>query len=320
MADIHCKSCGKEYNYRSHELCPKCGAYNRPRQAMRVGFDENGGVVLHTEQEFYAEAKAFDARDDACYEEQARKVRDDGGFNAEKVLERAGEELNKWGDRVEKWWAQAQKNGTSGGKKKQKAAEEKKKPTSAAGIIIRIFLIILAINIIGNVISGVTGLFSFQREPEGPPFASVEVETPPEEIVAFDEEEMKKIWLAEQLDTYSVEYQVSAGEVFDWQGVEMWISGWEVSGDPHDAFMVVGANANNALPDNALSACYLLLTTDAEDTILCYPDSYQNGAFIFRHLPIDPNDTDGLCACLIFDDYFDGVWVRAIGAPLMSDW
>ena len=66
MATIKCKSCGRAYNYRSSELCPKCGAFNRPPHRMRVGFNADGGVELQTEKEFVREAQRFDARDDVC--------------------------------------------------------------------------------------------------------------------------------------------------------------------------------------------------------------------------------------------------------------
>ena len=76
MANIKCKSCGRAYNYRSNELCPKCGAFNRPPHRMRVGFNADGGVELQTEREFVREAQRFDARDDVCAEGQ----RFDSGF------------------------------------------------------------------------------------------------------------------------------------------------------------------------------------------------------------------------------------------------
>lgn len=30
MATVHCKACGKSYNYEKNGCCPECGAYNRP--------------------------------------------------------------------------------------------------------------------------------------------------------------------------------------------------------------------------------------------------------------------------------------------------
>ena len=84
MATIKCKSCGRAYNYRSSELCPKCGAFNRPPHRMRVGFNADGGVELQTEKEFVREAQRFDARDDVGI----HTVADDGdifAFTAEDI-------------------------------------------------------------------------------------------------------------------------------------------------------------------------------------------------------------------------------------------
>ena len=44
MANIKCKSCGKRYSYHESDLCPHCGAYNKPSGRMRVDFDEEGNA------------------------------------------------------------------------------------------------------------------------------------------------------------------------------------------------------------------------------------------------------------------------------------
>ena len=44
MATIHCKACGKSYNYEKNGCCPECGAYNRPPRRERVDAD---GTVHH---------------------------------------------------------------------------------------------------------------------------------------------------------------------------------------------------------------------------------------------------------------------------------
>lgn len=33
MASIKCKACGRRYDYREHNLCPGCGAYNKPARS-----------------------------------------------------------------------------------------------------------------------------------------------------------------------------------------------------------------------------------------------------------------------------------------------
>ena len=49
MANIKCKSCGKRYSYHESDLCPHCGAYNKPSARMRVDFDEEGNAELLAE-------------------------------------------------------------------------------------------------------------------------------------------------------------------------------------------------------------------------------------------------------------------------------
>ena len=52
MANIKCKSCGRRYSYHDSDLCPYCGAYNRPPSRMRVDFDQEGNAELLNEQQF----------------------------------------------------------------------------------------------------------------------------------------------------------------------------------------------------------------------------------------------------------------------------
>ena len=52
MANIKCKSCGKRYSYHQSDLCPHCGAYNRPASRMRVDFDQDGNAELLHEKDF----------------------------------------------------------------------------------------------------------------------------------------------------------------------------------------------------------------------------------------------------------------------------
>ena len=44
MASIKCKACGRRYSYHDSDLCPHCGAYNKPSARMRVDFDEEGNA------------------------------------------------------------------------------------------------------------------------------------------------------------------------------------------------------------------------------------------------------------------------------------
>ena len=68
MASIKCKACGRRYSYHESDLCPHCGAYNKPSSRMRVDFDKDGNAELLHEQEFLRQSKAGKQREKVCYE------------------------------------------------------------------------------------------------------------------------------------------------------------------------------------------------------------------------------------------------------------
>ncbi len=86
MASIKCKSCGKRYSYHESDLCPHCGAYNRPSSRMRVDFDKDGNAELLNEQQFQRQSAANRQRKD-CYEHEVAHESD------EPTIRRGGGEL-----------------------------------------------------------------------------------------------------------------------------------------------------------------------------------------------------------------------------------
>ena len=100
MASIKCKACGRRYSYHESDLCPHCGAYNKPASRMRVDFDKDGNAELLHEQEFLRQSKAGRQREKVCYERKechegkARGVRDG-------QKRKAPEKAMSWGDRIE---------------------------------------------------------------------------------------------------------------------------------------------------------------------------------------------------------------------------
>lgn len=68
MANIKCKSCGRRYSYHDSDLCPYCGAYNRPPSRMRVDFDQEGNAELLNEQQFQQSAANQSRK--VCYEHE----------------------------------------------------------------------------------------------------------------------------------------------------------------------------------------------------------------------------------------------------------
>ena len=102
MASIKCKSCGKRYSYHDSDLCPHCGAYNKPASRMRVDFDQEGNAELLHEQDFLRQSEAGRRRKDCyeqkeCHEDDARQVkkgtslgRDGAGDTGKKTVEVIG--------------------------------------------------------------------------------------------------------------------------------------------------------------------------------------------------------------------------------------
>lgn len=68
MTTIRCKACGKGYSYHKSDLCPRCGAYNRPSSRLRVDFDADGNAELLSEKEFLRQSEAGKNREKVCYE------------------------------------------------------------------------------------------------------------------------------------------------------------------------------------------------------------------------------------------------------------
>ena len=105
MASIKCKACGKRYSYHESDLCPHCGAYNRPSSRMRVDFDKDGNAELLNERHFLQQSAAGRKRKDCyeqkeCHEGAARQVRIPGVDQQQltEQLKRFGTSLKKTED------------------------------------------------------------------------------------------------------------------------------------------------------------------------------------------------------------------------------
>lgn len=91
MANIKCRACGRRYSYHESDLCPYCGAYNKPGSRMRVDFDEEGNAELLNEQQFQRQSAANRQRKD-CYEHETmhesgeKPARRSGGLTTGKLL------------------------------------------------------------------------------------------------------------------------------------------------------------------------------------------------------------------------------------------
>ena len=102
MASIKCKACGRRYSYHQSDLCPHCGAYNKPGSRMRVDFDQDGNAELLHEQTFLQQSAAGRQRKDCyerkeCHEGAARQVRIPG-LNNQQLTEK----LKQYGASIRK--------------------------------------------------------------------------------------------------------------------------------------------------------------------------------------------------------------------------
>ena len=68
MPNMKCKACGRRYSYHNNDLCPHCGAYNRPPHRMRVDFDKDGKAEILNEREFLRQSEVGRQREKVCYE------------------------------------------------------------------------------------------------------------------------------------------------------------------------------------------------------------------------------------------------------------
>ena len=91
MANIKCKSCGRRYSYLESDLCPHCGAYNKPVSRMRVDFNQDGSAELLHEEEFQRQSAAIRQRK-VCFELETEHesgkatVRHGGGLTTGKLI------------------------------------------------------------------------------------------------------------------------------------------------------------------------------------------------------------------------------------------
>ena len=272
MASIKCKSCGRTYNYRSSELCPKCGAYNRPPHQMRVNFDENGSAELQSDREFRE-----DISESASVEETVRKVGET--LISSQTLESLGRELNKWGSRVEKWWTEnSEKSATHAKVAKDSPLRDRRQAKRGGKSALAV---VIAVSIFASLIGSITescgsNLVSVRPEPD---YSIPAEEVAPSEVVWTDEDKKNL------LTHYEVNEVVSMGTAFDCEGHDLWVNGYEVSGEPGvDMFMVLSLNSNGELPASILERCFLVWSEDPMMSWAYYPASYQDGALIFYDL------------------------------------
>ena len=105
MPNIKCKSCGKRYSYHDSDLCPHCGAYNKPSSRMRVDFDKDGNAELLNEKQFLQQSAVGRKRKDCyeqkeCHEDQVRPKSEtprSSPLNSQQLMEKMKEFGNQTG-------------------------------------------------------------------------------------------------------------------------------------------------------------------------------------------------------------------------------
>ena len=105
MASIKCKACGRRYSYHDSDLCPHCGAYNKPSSRMRVDFDKDGNAELLNEKQFLQQSAVGRKRKDCyeqkeCHEDQVRPKSEtprSSPLNSQQLMEKMKEFGNQTG-------------------------------------------------------------------------------------------------------------------------------------------------------------------------------------------------------------------------------
>lgn len=305
MASIKCKSCGRTYNYRNSELCPKCGAYNRPPHQMRVGFDENGGVELQSDREFRENISGS-----ASVEETVRKVGET--LLSSQTLDSLGRELNKWGSRVEKWWTENSEKSSSQAKVAKDSPLRDRRQAKRGGK--SALAIVIAVSVIVSLIGSITESCSSNRVHIAPePDVSIATEQLAPSEVYWSEEHYQRI-----LGSWSVSQEVGLTEGFEWYGGKYWVGDWElIDSGAGDNFMIASVNGEE-FPMEHLDDCFLLWV-DWDGTEWTYaPEKFQNGALIFRYLHTTTVPEGTLC-WLMFNDFDDnGNWRSTTAVSLVE--
>ena len=311
MASIKCQSCGRTYNYRSSELCPKCGAYNRPPHQMRVGFDENGGVELQSDREFRE-----NIAESATVEDSVRKVGET--LLSSQTLDSLGRELNKWGSRVEKWWTEnSEKSATHAKVAKDSPLRDRRQAKRGGKSALAV---VIAISIFASLIGSITescssNLVSVRPEPD----YSIPVEEVAPSAETWQDEEW---WTDEEkwniLSAYGVNEFYTNGSAVYWQGQTIEIGGWEITGESAQSFMVVSLKGDDLTEEQMLTRCYLLWVEPNGDEMSFNPSNYNDGALIFEYIPITVSDNTLLW--LIMEQYSAaGEYWNTIAVELTED-
>ena len=105
MASIKCKASGRRYSYHDSDLCPHCGAYNKPSSRMRVDFDKDGNAELLNEKQFLQQSAVGRKRKDCyeqkeCHEDQVRPKSEtprSSPLNSQQLMEKMKEFGNQTG-------------------------------------------------------------------------------------------------------------------------------------------------------------------------------------------------------------------------------
>lgn len=156
MLRVKCRGCGKIYDYSKDEICPSCGAYNRPPHRGVV--DADGTVRFVGEKACYEEKVCFDEKQ--CHEEVAQRVRGGKSKTAwetddlELALRKSMDKLKSFAEKTNR----PKKNQTPGQKR--------------AAAVIGIAVAILAL--LGQFMEN-----RAERRPEPMPDISIEADTEP---------------------------------------------------------------------------------------------------------------------------------------------
>ena len=311
MATMKCKTCNRIYNYRSSELCPKCGAYNRPPHRMEVEFDNNGNAVLNVDKD--SPHTAYTTTESKfSYAEQARKVRDalvNNDIVEQSTLDALGNQMNKWGGRLEKWWRS--NSGVNRHVAKDSPLRDRRQGKSSGA---KAVAITVAVSILASLLGTIMNSCESNRVHVAPePDDSISVEQVAPSDRYWSNEDRKMI-----LDAYAVSEEVGMTEVFEWRNAMYWVGAWQLtSGGNGNNVMILSVNGNE-FPEERLEDCFLLWVDWDGTEWVYHPESFQNGALIFRDLHATSMPEDTLC-WLFFNDYDENDnWIGTTAVSLVE--
>lgn len=195
MANVHCQSCGRTYDYEKYGCCPNCGAYNRRPRREWVDVD---GTVHHgsRKQEKVCYEKKTCHEKKVCFEEQARPAK------KKNPLRQLEQEFHK-----------AERTLRPAAPRKSHASGKEK---MSGGIVMAVFIISMLSVMLPSMIRSCQAKID-----EGGHWVTV---TPSQDETPAEPAEVYYLSQGESFEWYGETAWVSGYDITDQEGDDMWVS------------------------------------------------------------------------------------------------